>query len=57
MFKLVNISVAVENAKNELKNIASVMTSSNDDNGVAMVLDMLIETQLDIRAKLLAKPL
>jgi Cof subfamily protein (haloacid dehalogenase superfamily) len=57
MFKLVNISVAVENAKDELKNIASVMTSSNDENGVAMVLDMLIETQSDIRAKLLAQSL
>jgi len=57
MFKLVNISVAVENAKNDLKNIASVMTSSNDENGVAMVLDMLIEVQADIRAKILAKSL
>jgi hydroxymethylpyrimidine pyrophosphatase-like HAD family hydrolase len=57
MFKLVNISVAVENAKNDLKNIASVMTSSNDENGVAMVLDMLIEVQADVRAKIFAKSL
>lgn len=54
MFSLVQIGVAVENAKTVLKNVAQALTKSNDDDGVAEVLELLLETQAEIRAKILA---
>lgn len=54
MFSLVKIGVAVENAKTLLKNVAQALTLSNDDDGVAEVLDLLLVAQAEVRAKILA---
>lgn len=54
MFSLVQLGVAVENAKTILKNNAQALTLSNDDDGVAEVLELLLESQAEVRARILA---
>lgn len=43
MFELCGISVAVDNAKELLKNVATVVTKSNDENGVAYALNLMLQ--------------
>ena len=41
MLKSVNIKVAMENASENLKKVANVITASNEDDGVSKVLEKL----------------
>ena len=43
MLSLVRLGIAVGNAKPVLKNVADALTASNDEDGVARVLNMLLE--------------
>lgn len=43
MFRTFGCSIAMANAKDSLKEIATYITRSNDDDGVAFVLDKLLE--------------
>ena len=43
MLKMVQMGIAVENAKPMLKDVARALTYSNDDNGVAFALNMLCD--------------
>lgn len=43
MFSLVKLGIAVENAKEILKKVAQAVTLSNDDDGVAEVLELLLK--------------
>ena len=43
MFTLVKLGIAVENAKDILKKVAQAVTLSNDDDGVAEVLEILLK--------------
>lgn len=42
MIQVAEVGIAVENAINELKKIANYITDSNDDDGVAKILEKLI---------------
>lgn len=42
MIQVAEVGIAVENATNELKKIANYITDSNDDDGVAKILEKLI---------------
>ena len=54
MFNIAQLGVAVENAKAILKKNAQALTLSNDDDGVAEVLELLLETQAALKAQILA---
>ena len=41
MFSVVNHSIIMENADEELKKFATITTESNDEEGVAMLLEEL----------------
>jgi hydroxymethylpyrimidine pyrophosphatase-like HAD family hydrolase len=42
MLQLVGLGVAVDNAREKLKRVATALTLSNNDDGVAHVLDMIV---------------
>lgn len=42
MLQLVGLGVAVDNARDKLKRVAHALTLSNNDDGVAHVLDMIV---------------
>ena len=46
MFSLVKFGVAVDNAKDMLKKVAQAVTFSNDEDGVAEVLEMFLKNQM-----------
>jgi Cof subfamily protein (haloacid dehalogenase superfamily) len=47
MFSLVELGIAVNNAKNVLKDVAKAVTSSNDDDGVAEVLELFLKSKTE----------
>lgn len=48
MLKTAGVGVAVENARAELKEVADYITLSNDEDGVARVIEMIIEDKFDV---------
>ena len=48
MLKVAGLGIAVENAREELKAVADFVTLSNDDDGVAMVIEKIIDGSFDI---------
>lgn len=45
MFEIANISIAVENASNDIKEKVDYITSNNDSDGVAIVLEKIINNE------------
>lgn len=48
MLKTAGVGVAVENARAELKEVADYITLSNDEDGVARVIEMIIDDKFDV---------
>ena len=48
MLKQVKIGVAMENAMDEVKKVSDLVTKSNDENGIGIVIDALLEGTLSL---------
>ena len=48
MIKNAGIGVAVANAKDSVKNNAKIITASNNDDGVALVIESILTKQVQV---------
>jgi hydroxymethylpyrimidine pyrophosphatase-like HAD family hydrolase len=48
MIKNAGVGVAVGNAKDSVKEHAKIVTASNNDDGVAMVVEAILTQQVDV---------